>query len=260
MLQVVLTVSACKRLIAKGMVRHPEIQRAINAHTIVIVAGTTNGYIAEEILKYLGYEDPFPKNRFFRGITLPPFYPLTDMGRLPDESTFPGDVVIVKGNWERGKNLFDVAQQLAQSDIILKGANALDMNNRRAGIFVAHPQGGTIGVTIPAVIGRRVKLIIPVGLEKRISGNLDTIALKINSAHGNGPRFFPVPGEVFTEIDAIKILTGADVELIGGGGVNGAEGALWFAISGTEEQEYHANELVQEIQNEPPFQIIKLNS
>lgn len=255
MLQVVLTVSACKRLIAKGMVRHPEIQRAIQSHTIVIVAGTTNGYIAEEILKYLGNEAPFPKNRFFRGITLPPWCSQTEMGRIPDETNFPGDVVIVKGNWEKGKNLFDVIPQLTHSDIILKGANALDIINRRAGIFVAHPQGGTIGATIPAVIGRRVRLIIPVGLEKRIYGNLDTIAVKINASNATGPRFFPVPGEVFTELDAIKLLTGADVELIGGGGVNGAEGALWFVITGTPEQEHQASELIREIQHEPMFQI-----
>ncbi len=256
MLQVPLTVSACKRLIAKGIIRHPDIQKAINHHTIVIIAGTTNGYIVEEMLKYLGYDESFPKNRFFRGVTLPPWFQQTEMGRLPDESKFPGDIVLVKGQWIRGKNIFDVVSQLSQSDVVLKGANALDMANRRAGIFVAHPQGGTIGVTIQAVIGRRVKLIIPVGLEKRIHGNLDSIALKINSAQSTGPRFFPVPGEVFTEIDAIKLLTGADAELIGGGGVGGAEGAIWLAITGTEEQESHANELIQDIQNEPPFQII----
>jgi len=255
MLQVMLTVSACKRLIARGMVRHPEIQRAISGHTLVIVAGTTNGYIAEEILKYLGYEEVFPRQRFFRGMTVPPWCSLNEMGRLPDESKFPGDVVIVKGNWERGKTIFDVISHLNQNDIVLKGANALDVKNRRAGIFVAHPQGGTIGTIIPAVIGRRVRLIIPVGLEKRIYGNLDDIAIKINTAHGNGPRFFPVPGEVFTEIDAIKLLTGADAELIGGGGVNGAEGALWFAITGTEEQEHRAHELICDIQNEPLFQL-----
>lgn len=255
MLQVALTISACKRLIAKGMIRHPEIQKAIQSHIIVIIAGTTNGYIAEEILKYLGYEEPFPKNRFFRGVTLPPWRLQTELGRIPDETNFPGDVVLVKGYWERGKNLFDVVQSLTQNDIILKGANALDFKNRRAGIFVAHPQGGTIGAIIPAVIGRRVRLIIPVGLEKRIYGNLDDIAMRINVTHATGPRFFPVPGEVFTEIDAIKLLTGADAELIGGGGVNGAEGALWFTITGTVEQEHQVDELIRNIQYEPMFTI-----
>ncbi len=255
MLQVALTVSACKRLIAKGIVLHPEIQKAIQSHIIVIVAGTTNGYIAEEILKYLGYEEPFPKNRFFRGVTLPPWCSTTEIGRIPDETNFPGDVVLVKGHWEKGKNLFDVVQQLTQNDIILKGANALDVKNRRAGIFVAHPQGGTIGAIIPAVIGRRVRLIIPVGLEKRIYGNLDNIAMKINATNATGPRFFPVPGEIFTEIDAIKLLTGADAELIGAGGVNGAEGALWFAITGDAGQEHKSDELIKGIQDEPIFTI-----
>lgn len=253
MIQVSLTVSACKRLIAKGMIRHPEIQKAISSHTLVIVGGTTNGYIAEEILKSLGYDEPFPKKRFFRGATLPPGFSIIENEKSSDESSFIGDVILIKGKWQRNKIFFDIVQELDFGDIILKGANALDMENKRAGVFVAHPLGGTTGTIIPAVIGRRVRLIIPVGLEKRIYGNLDAIALKINTAPIQGPRLMPLPGEVFTELDAIKLLTGATAELAAGGGIYGAEGAIWLIINGTDEQEELANELIKEIQNEPPF-------
>lgn len=41
---------------------------------------------------------------------------------------------------------------------------------------------------------------------------------------------------MFTELDAIKLLTGADPCLITGGGIYGAEGAAWLGIAGTEEQ------------------------
>jgi hypothetical protein len=65
-------------------------------------------------------------------------------------------------------------------DIILKGANTLDPVNRKAPIFVAHPQAGTIGAAPAAVIGRSVQLFLPTGLKKRIYGNLDEIASKFN--------------------------------------------------------------------------------
>ncbi len=256
MIQVSLTVSTCKRLIAKGILRHPEIQKAISSHTLVIVGGTTNGYIAEEILKSLGYDEPFPKKRFFRGATLPPGYSMIENEKSTDDSSFIGDVILIKGKWQRNKIFFDIVHELDFGDIILKGANALDMENRCAGVFVAHPMGGTTGTIIPAVIGRRVRLIIPVGLEKRIYGNLDAIALKINTTPIQGPRLMHLPGEIFTELDAIKLLTGATAELVGGGGICGAEGAIWLIINGTTEQEELANELIKEIQNEPPFSIL----
>ncbi len=47
MLQFMLTPAAGKRLIGKGMVAHPAIQATLKKGTIAIVAGTTNGYVAE---------------------------------------------------------------------------------------------------------------------------------------------------------------------------------------------------------------------
>ncbi len=48
--QYTLTTAAGKRLIAKAIVHIPEIQEALHHRTIVIVSGTTNGYVAEEML------------------------------------------------------------------------------------------------------------------------------------------------------------------------------------------------------------------
>ncbi len=46
--------------------------------------------------------------------------------------------------------------QNPSGDVILKGANAIDMSQRRATILIGHPKGGTIAVALWAVIGRRV--------------------------------------------------------------------------------------------------------
>lgn len=48
--QVTLTPSESKRLIAKGVVKLPSIQNALENHTIILAGGTTNGFLVEEFL------------------------------------------------------------------------------------------------------------------------------------------------------------------------------------------------------------------
>lgn len=251
--QFVITPAAGKRLIAKAMVEHPAVKKALQSNTVVIVAGTTNGYVAEEILKNLNQAENFTKRRFFRGITLPPSRPTTKTGRLADESRFPGDVVIVNGTWQQGKTILDFAGNLKEGDVVLKGANAVDLLHQRAAILIGHPKGGTVVIALQAVIGQRVRLIIPVGLEKRVTSDLDQLAITLNAPGAQGPRLFPVPGEVFTEIDAISLLTGATAELVAGGGICGAEGSVWLAVTGDPEQERLAHRILKEISSESPF-------
>jgi hypothetical protein len=251
----VLTPAAGKRLIAKAITVHPIIRDVLKSGTLVIVAGTTNGYVAEEILAARGGAEGFSRRRFFRGITLPPNRPTTDAGRMPDESEFPGDVVLEKGVWKKGETIFDVVDGLKEGDVILKGANAVDLGAQRAAILIGHPKAGTIGAAILAAAGRRVRIILPVGLEKRIPGNLDGLALMLNTPGAKGSRLFPVPGGlVFTELDAIAKLTGADAELCAAGGVGGAEGSVWLAVGGTGEQLEKTEELFRSVASEPLFE------
>jgi hypothetical protein len=255
MFQILLTPSAGKRLIAKAILQQSDIQDKINTKTIVIIAGSTNGYVAEEILKLIGQESGFNRKRFFRGITLPPSIETTENGRLPDESSFPGDVVIVNGTWHKGKTLFDVINSLQASDIIVKGANCIDNDRKRAGILIGHPKGGTIAAAIQAIVGKRVKLLLPVGLEKRITGDLDSIANLLNNPNSTGPRMFTVSGEIITEIEAIEILFGLKSRLVAAGGVCGAEGSVWLAIEGTSDKLAKAKAILKEISKEDQFQI-----
>lgn len=255
MFQFVLTPSAGKRLIAKAVIIHPSIEAAIHSGTIVIIAGTTNGYIAQELLAQLKQSEGFCRNHFFRGITLPPHIRTAESGRLPDESQFPGDVVIENGIWQKGKTIFDVVDNLKEGDIIVKGANCVDLKKKKAGVLIGHPKGGTIASAIQAVVGRRVKLLIPAGVEKRISDDIDTIAAVLNSPGCAGPRLMPAPGEVITEIEAFQLLSGANAVLVAAGGVYGAEGAVWFAIDGASDQIERAKKLLEEVSSEPPFSL-----
>ena len=70
MKQFIVTSHAGKRLIGKALAVNPTVLEAAKNNTIVIIAGTTNGYVAEELLKVLNIEG-FSRKHFFRGLTLP---------------------------------------------------------------------------------------------------------------------------------------------------------------------------------------------
>jgi hypothetical protein len=251
--QFIVTPAAGKRLIAKAIVEHPAVQSALESGTVAIIAGTTNGYVAEALLTTIGQEESFSRRRFFRGITLPPGRARTESGRLPEGGEFPGDVIVVNGEWREGWTIFDVVDDLKSGDVVLKGANALDLTGRKAAIYIGHPEAGTIGAALQVVVGRRVRLLMPVGVEKRVPGDLTELAIEVNAPGSQGPRLLPVPGEVITELDAVTQLTGATAALIAAGGIGGAEGCVWLGISGSETEMAAASALVKSVADEPPF-------
>jgi hypothetical protein len=242
--QFLVTPSMGKRLIGKGMVIHPDIQRVLSKGTLVIIAGTTNGYAAEEILRSLNQAEDFSRVGFRRGMS-------AARGATVSKAELKGDIVIRDGVWSKGKTIFDVADELNASDVILKGGNAFD-SHRRAAVLAASPQGGTIMAAHTAVVGRRTRLLVPIGLEKRVFEDVALLAERSYLPNAEGLRLIPILGEIFTELDAVKLLTGADACLLAAGGVYGAEGAVWLGISGTDSQLQKAVSLFEEISDEPP--------
>ena len=247
MRQFCVTVSMGKRLIGKALAAHPDIQAVLEKGTLVVLAGTTNGYVAEEILASLGQEEGFSREGFRRGMTVAP-------GAKAIKAELKGDVVIRDGEVVQGQTIFDAVDDLQTGDVVIKGANAFDPRGQPA-VLIGHPQGGTVLALITAVIGRRVRLIVPVGLEKRVLEDINVLAQRCNAPGAHGPRLFPVPGQAFTEIDALCLLTGAEACLLAAGGVYGAEGASWLGVSGTEEQIQAAADLIRSVADEPPSRV-----
>jgi hypothetical protein len=245
--QFCVTVSMAKRLIGKGMADLPEIRDVLLKGTLVILGGTTNGYVAQEILTSIGQAEGFSRAGFRRGMTVAP-------GAKPLRAELQGDVIVRDGEFVRGQTIYDVVDDLQAGDVIVKGANAFDPAGKPA-VLIGHPQGGTIMAALTAVIGRRVRLIMPVGLEKRVMADIDELAAWANAPGASGPRLFPVPGQIFTELDAIRRLTGAEVALLAAGGVYGAEGADWLGVRGTPEQEAAAETLIRSVRDEPPTEV-----
>lgn len=249
MKQFILTPSMGKRLIGKGMAVHSRIQACLKEGTLAIIAGSTNGYVAEEILTATGQSEGFSRMGFRRGLVIPP-----NFSGMP-KTKLEGDVILVNGVWKKGDTIFDVVDDLKHGDVILKGGNLVDVKNGRAGVYIGHPQAGTIGAALLAVVGRRIKLFVPIGLEKRILDDVSDLADECNAETSEGPRILPIPGEVFTELDAITVLTGAEARLVAAGGIYGAEGCVWVAVKGDPEQLNAAEALIESIAAEPPCQI-----
>ncbi len=243
---VVLTSSECKRLIGKGVAALPEVREALKSGLVVIIKGTTNSYVAEEILG-----KPIDKANFRRGVVLPGVLG----GAPPPERQIP-DVIVEKGKVV-DLSLEEAVQRIRGNDVLIKGANALDFFGV-AGIYVGSDTSGTIGLSIGALMARGVNFIVPVGLEKLVPTPIQDIVKelgidRVDLSTGIKIGMMPVTGKVVTEIEAFKVLTGVSVVNIGGGGVNGAEGSRTFLLKGESEEVKKAFELSKEIIGEPPF-------
>lgn len=250
--QISLTPAAGKRLIGRAVAEMPQVTAALASHTLVLMAGTTNSYVARAILEKRGHLEEIDPRQFFRGVVLPPRQKLEPDGR----NRFAGDLIFEHGRLIRGKQIFDVAEDLKAGDVIIKGANAVNLRTHEAGVLIGSPVCGTMGAILPAVVGRRATLIIPVGLEKRVDDDIHQLAAILDSSQSDGPRLLPaVGGRVVTELDAIGILTGMTARLTAAGGVAGAEGSCRLMMTGTDAQLEKAGRILRECAAEPPFAV-----
>jgi hypothetical protein len=240
-----LTVSESKRLIARAISRHPAITRALNQGFVAVTKGTTNSYLVEELTG-----EGIHRPHYCTGVTKPARGAewAQTANKLPD-------LVLRNGVREEGVSAVEAVPDMGPADVFVKGANAINYDLGQAGILIGHPTGGTIGAAIGAVVSRRINLLIPVGLEKNIPGDLDELYRDLASvgADGSGPMLWPIPGEIFTEIEAIRLVSGARAALIGAGGIAGAEGGVRLSVWGAPDQVDRASAAIEDILGEPPF-------
>jgi len=241
----VLTVAESKRLIALGIKRHPAVLRALSQGTIAVAKGTTNSYIVEELTG-----ESIHRPDYCTGVTRPARGGSTaeTSGRLPD-------LVLRQGRPVEGLSAVEAVAEMGPGDVFIKGANALNYERRQAGILIGHPTGGTIGAALGTLVARRALLLIPVGLEKSIPADLVELHAEMAriGPNGAGPMLWPVGGEIFTEIEAIQLISGARAVPIAAGGIGGAEGSVRLGVWGTPDQVQRAEEAIELLLGEPPF-------
>ena len=243
-IQIQLTPAAGKRLIAKAVVRRADVQKALKDGKVLVIGGTTNTYVANELLRCLGKDPCVTFPAFHRGVSYGP-------DAKPVQAEPLGDLYIDHGEVIFRDALPEICAGMGTGDIIFKGVNAVHPATKTAGILIGNTAtGGTIMEAARAVYSRRAKLILPVGLEKRVELPAYELERVLNDPEAAGLRFTAAPGEVFTEIDAIRLLTGCDAVLVGAGGVDGGEGCVYLQLSGGDLEAAQA--LAAQVRHEPP--------
>ncbi len=246
--QCILTVAESKRLIAKGVIALPSVQSALKDGMVAVCTGSTNSYIAEELLGR-----PIDKTQYLSGRTQPEGAGRAE--KLPMQGL--PDVVLRDGEPVEDLKAMESVSKMTAGDVVIKGANALDYRAGIAGVLIGHPEGGTVGATLGPAYSRKCHYIIPVGIEKELGCNLheasEAIGAAVVATGGAVPALWPVRGEIVTEIEALKALADVEVTPIGAGGIDGAEGSIRLLVVGEEEPVEQAKELVRGIQGEPAF-------
>jgi hypothetical protein len=240
-----------RRLIAKAVVQMEEIRVAKQKAYIILNGGTTNGYIAQELLGLRGLEP----QKFTAGTNTHRLLCVTDADK---RTPFP--IILYKGE-KSSKSLAEALQNFHTETVLIKGANAIDPEGN-VGVITSGFDGGTIGMTYGTVTSQGLKYIFPVGLEKMISSVKAaaawTGAKTLDYSIGADFGMFCIPnGTVITEIEALRILADVEAKHIASGGVGESAGAVVLVIKGEEAKVKKAISLIELIKGEPPLKGFK---
>lgn len=241
-----LTVSEGKRLIAKGIMAMPSVKEKFEKGMIIVTKGTTNTYIAEELLN---------KNVEHGSFVIGHFAP---EGQTPvNAEKKQMKEVVIKDGKVLDVGYDEALKMLEPGDIVMKGGNLLNYSMKQAAVCIGAPNGGTTYKLLPYVGEGKAELIIPIGLEKETTANLENLEKTLNAGNerlNSVPRLYLFrTGMVFTEIEAIRQFADVKVFPYGVGGVAGREGGVSLVISGKETEVNKVLELVKTIQGERPF-------
>lgn len=243
---VVLRPSASKRLIAKGVAALPVVKRALASGTIVITLGTTNAFVAEELLGR-----PIDRDVFAAGF-------IDDRWNLNARLGEAREIVLrngVKADVPR-QELLD---SLGAGDIVIKGGNALDPWGT-VGVLLGSGTGGTVGRYLACALARGVEIVIPIGLEKAILTSVTDLATELGGGRidlctGTPCGMHPLVGRVITEIDALEALFPVEAMQVAAGGVGRGAGSVSLLIKGEDEAVKAAFKLVSTLAEETDPQL-----
>jgi hypothetical protein len=257
--QIILTPTESKKLIAKSLAKMDIVKKAAQDGMVVVHPSSSTYFLVEELT------GSRPETNYWVCGVVAPRGNCIEMGILigdylpKHKSTDPGDFrtwwMIKNGKLTLGAKVTDLLKQVKPTDVFIKGVNALDPQGN-VGILIGDPlDGGAMGRIISFWRNKPFHLLFPVGLEKLIPTSISEAAkeaklINYDYAMGLATGLLPCPnGEninVVTEIEAIKILSGATAVPIAAGGLGGAEGSITLILKGNEEQVKKAIELVEQ--------------
>ncbi len=242
-----LTPTESKRLIGKGVAAMPVVQRAKEKEGLLVGHGSTNVYVAEEILGKPCEREVYLSGLITRGILC-----------VTAAVEKPPIIILYKGKLRPpALTMEETLQDFGRDSVFIKGANAVDPEGN-AGVFMAHYAGGTIGWGLGLVLAKGINLIVPVGLEKLVPSVRDAARVcgqqTLDYCTGLRVGMMPlVSAHVVTEIEALRVLAGVEARHVASGGVNGSEGSVVLVAEGERESVERAIGIVESIKGERPF-------
>ena len=233
--------AAAKQLIAKGVAAHPIVQRALQEGTIIVTLGTTNAYVAAELLGV-----PIDHGAFAAGV-------IDDRWNVNARIGEAQEIAIVRGKRAEA-DPDEVLKSLGAGDVVIKGGNALDPFGT-VGVLMASPTGGTIGRHIPAALARGVDVVMPISVVKSVHASISDLAPQLGSQRmdlGDGLAcgLYPLIGTLVTEIEALDLLFSVEAAHVASGGVGPGIGSISVVLEGSEDDVSRAYALLTELADE----------
>jgi len=251
--QVVLTPTESKRVLSKAILNLPEVRRALNEGIVVLHPSSTTIFMLEELgfkltderIWVCGHISP-------KGLCMA--RPIIDTVLEDREYTaakYPFDLIIRKGELLPFKQptLGPALDEMGSKDIYVKGVNAIDPEGN-AGVLLAEKRGGSLGLVLQKQKDKKFQIIIPCGVEKRISiplGDAINAAAKIERAQGIPCQIWRLRGKVVTEVEAFRQLFDVQAIPVSAGGLCGAEGAVVWILKGEEDNVMKAYRLCDQV-------------
>ena len=243
---VVLTSPMSKRLIAKGVAALPQVKSALKSGRILVTLGTTNAYVAEELLG-----KPIDRGAFAAGF-------IDDRWNLNARLGELGEILLDHGQLA-GSLAEETLVSLAAGDVVIKGGNALDSEGV-VGVLLGASTGGTVGRYAATCLACGIELVAPISVSKSVHTSIAELSLKMGSGRmglqmGLPCGIFPLHARVVTEIDALETIFPVRALHVTTGGVGVGVGAVSLLIEGDEPGVRDAFTLVETLRGEADVEL-----
>ena len=246
-----LTPAESRRLIAKGVAQMDEVKAALERAYVIIVGGTTNGFVAQELAGLDVAPQGFTAGTSAKGVLC--------VTRADERD---GNIPVILHKGERvEKTVGEAFEDFHLETVVIKGANAVDPDGN-VGVITSGFDGGTVAATIGTMTSTGMKYIFPVGLEKLVASvpeaarwaGSKTFDYSIGAPFG---MFCLSNGIAFTEIEALATLAGVEAKHIASGGIGGSQGAVIIAAQGDDASVKKAIAAVESVKGEPAVEALK---
>lgn len=247
----VLTPAESRRLIAKGVALMPEVRTALEQAYVIIVGGTTNGFVAQEIAGEAIDPQAFTAGTSTQGVLCV---------TRADERDTRIPLILYKGK-PVAKTVQEAFEDFHLETVVIKGGNAVDPEGN-VGVITSGFDGGTVAATIGTMTSTGMRYIFPVGLEKLVASvpeaarwvGAKTIDYSMGAPFG---MFCLTNGITFTEIQALETIADVKAKQIAAGGIGGSQGAVVIAVEGEVAEVKKAIAITESVKGEPAVEPLR---